>query len=558
MVESMGMEWNMPADWLAVVAQTNGHTPWFSYVIHIAYTIILSLIVLFGAHRWYIVWLYYRNRQNIKWCDRCFRELPTVTIQLPMYNELYVARRVIEAAAAIDYPREKLQIQVLDDSTDQTRQIAAQTVRQLADAGHRIEYLHRSNREGFKAGALAAGLESATGELVMIFDADFVPPARILHDMVHYFTNEKVGMVQARWDHINRTHSTLTQAQAIFLDAHFVIEHTARNTSGRFMNFNGTAGIWRRSAIDDAGGWEHDTLTEDMDLSYRAQLRGWEFVYLPHITAPAELPPEVQGFKQQQFRWTKGTVQTAGKMLPQIFKSGVPAAIKTEAFFHLVNPVAYLLMSVLILMFGPLYFWQLQHAWTGWVLPFLLGCGLIFLASGSATAFYMCSQRELGGNWKDKIKYLPLLMGIGVGVALNNSLAVLEAFFGKQSPFERTPKFGVEAHHHRNQWRKRTAEFVSRRTIMPTLELFYGIYCLSCLYLYSDQGWSFYVFCPFLLIFAYGYLYVGGLSWRAIIRSWIQEKAEPVRPEPELLGALGEWNSSPDATEIDQPALTRQ
>jgi len=314
------------------------------------YLTMLLLVALFGFHRWMLVFLYYRHKRNAPRCKSRFEELPSVTIQLPMYNEPYVAERIIASCCAINYPKDKLQIQVLDDSTDGTPKIARQTVNLFVKNGYDIVYIHRDDRHGFKAGALDNGLKTAKGQFIAIFDADFLPTPDILQNTIHYFTDENVGMVQARWDHINRQNSLLTRGQSIYLDAHFMMEHGARNRSGRFMNFNGTAGIWRKNCIISGGSWQHDTLTEDLDLSYRCQMKGWRFIFLPDVTVPAELPPEIQGFKQQQFRWTKGAVQTAKKMLPRIWRSRLPLKIKTEATFHLLNPMSYLFMSVLILL----------------------------------------------------------------------------------------------------------------------------------------------------------------------------------------------------------------
>ena len=273
-------------------------------------------------------------------------------MQLPLFNEMYVAARLLDAIALLEYPRDKLEIQVLDDSTDETQAICRAKVEELANQGLDIQYIHRTDRTGFKAGALEHGLKTARGEFVMVFDADFLPPVDFIERTVHFFTNAKVGMVQVRWDHVNRDYSRLTELQAMMLDGHFVIEHTARHRSGRFFNFNGTAGIWRREAIADAGGWSHDTLTEDMDLSYRAQLRGWEFIYLKDVVSPAELPVEMNAFKSQQFRWAKGSIQVAKKLLPTIWRSkDVPFNVKLEAFFHLTNNFAYpllLLLSILL------------------------------------------------------------------------------------------------------------------------------------------------------------------------------------------------------------------
>ena len=290
------------------------------------YVSILGIVALYGLHRYLLVYLYFKHRHDGYEPLGQFDELPRVTVQLPMYNEDMVAQRIIEATCQIDYPLDKLEIQVLDDSTDHSAQIARLTCERCAAQGYPVKYLHRENRSGYKAGALAEGMEKASGEFIAIFDADFVPPRDMLYNVLDYFTDKKVGMVQVRWDHLNRNASLLTKSQAIFLDGHFVIEHTARNRSGRFMHFNGTAGVWRRQTIDNAGGWEHDTLTEDLDLSYRAQLKGWQFVYLPQFCAPAELPPEMIGFKQQAHRWTKGSVQTAIKLLPRVLRSRQLAA----------------------------------------------------------------------------------------------------------------------------------------------------------------------------------------------------------------------------------------
>jgi cellulose synthase/poly-beta-1,6-N-acetylglucosamine synthase-like glycosyltransferase len=433
-----------------------------------------------------------------------------------MYNELYVAQRVITAAAAIDYPNDKLQIQVLDDSNDETQRIARDTVKELASRGVNIEYLHRSDRAGFKAGALEAGMASATGEYIAIFDADFVPTPDTLSQTMHYFTESDVGMVQMRWEHINRDQSLLTRAQAIFLDAHFVIEHTARNRSGRFMNFNGTAGIWRKSCIVDGGGWQHDTLTEDMDLSYRCQMKGWRFVYLPQVTSPAELPPEIHGFKQQQFRWTKGAVQTARKILPGLLRSQLPFKVKIEACFHMLNPLAYLFMSLLVLLFCPIFYLRSDMSESEYLQFLSVSFVLIFLASGSATSFYLCSQRELFGKWKDKLTLIPLLMGIGVGIAINNTIAVFEALAGKASAFERTPKFGLEKDGIPGDWIPKAASFVRRPSVIPFVEVFYALYMIWCCCLYVQAGPAWMLLCPFMMIFSFGYFYVGGLSFYAL------------------------------------------
>src|SRR5687767_15271790 len=298
------------------------------------YFFVLVILAVYGWHRYYLVYLYMKNKDRHP-LPAGVATLPVVTVQLPIYNEMYVADRLIDAVCELDYPRELLEIQVLDDSTDETRIVAERAVQRNAAKGIDITYLHRTDRTGYKAGALEAGMKVAKGEFIAIFDADFIPTEDFLRRTVPFFVDAKVAMVQARWGHINQDYSLLTKIQSILLDAHFVLEHGGRNRAGLFFNFNGTAGIWRRTAIIDAGGWQHDTLTEDLDLSYRAQSRGWKFVFLPHLVAPAEVPVEMNSFKSQQHRWAKGSIQTCRKLLPRILQSDLPLGVKTEAFFHL-------------------------------------------------------------------------------------------------------------------------------------------------------------------------------------------------------------------------------
>src|SRR5688572_14107720 len=396
-----------------------------------AYIGVLVTVAIYGFHRYVLVYLYVKHRHNGYQPKSRFDELPRVTVQLPMYNEDTVAERVIKATCLIDYPLDKLQIQVLDDSTDHSADIAKAAVDEMAAKGFPITYVHRDNREGYKAGALAAGLKQTQGEFIAIFDADFVPPKDILHNVVNYFTEDKVGMVQVRWDHLNRDASLLTKSQAIFLDGHFMIEHTARNRSGRFMHFNGTAGVWRRSTIEDGGGWQHDTLTEDLDLSYRCQLKGWQFVYLPQFSAPAELPPEMVAFKQQAHRWTKGSMQTGIKLLPRILSSHLPKSVKWEAWFHLTNTIVYPLMVLLTVLMYPTFFNVFspfkEKSWGQYIFSF----SLFVLATCSASTFFAFGQKELFGKqagWRSLL-YMPILMALGVGVSINNARAVFEAWW---------------------------------------------------------------------------------------------------------------------------------
>jgi cellulose synthase/poly-beta-1,6-N-acetylglucosamine synthase-like glycosyltransferase len=428
---------------------------------------------------------------------------PAVTIQLPIYNEMYVADRLIDSVCQIDYPRELLEIQVLDDSTDETCSVAEQAVRRNAARGVDITYIHRTDRTGYKAGALDAALKVAKGEFVAIFDADFIPTADFLTRTVPFFVDPKVAMVQARWGHINQEYSLLTKIQSILLDGHFVLEHGGRNRAGLFFNFNGTAGIWRRTAITDAGGWQHDTLTEDLDLSYRAQLRGWRFVFLPDLIAPAEVPVEMNSFKSQQHRWAKGSIQTCRKLLPRILRANVPLGVKVEAFFHLTANFNYPLMCVLSVLMAPAMVIRYNM---GWYEMLLIDVPLFFAASASVSNFYMVCQRELHADWITRAKYLPFLMSIGIGLAINNTRAVFEALFNKQSEFARTPKYRVETDS--DEWigKKYRQSFV----VQPLIELALGLYFTATVFYALANG--IYGTLPFLVLFQIGFLYTSLLS----------------------------------------------
>jgi len=475
-----------------------------------AYLAVLTLICIYGAHRYFLVLLYYAARRRVPQPRSKFAELPRVTVQLPMYNEQYVAQRIIERTCQIDYPRDRLQIQVLDDSTDDTQQIAQEMVARMRAAGHNIVYRHRTNRVGFKAGALEEATREATGDFIAIFDADFLPPPNILLETIHYFTDERVGLVQSRWEHLNRDLSLLTQAQAILLDGHFVIEHTARNRTGRFMSFNGTAGVWRKAAITDAGGWQHDTLTEDLDLSYRAQLKGWRFVFLPNLTSPAELPPEMNAFKAQQHRWTKGGAQTCLKVLPRVLRSDVSWKVKLEAFFHLTSGAVYVLVVILSLLVGPALVAKLtltkpQASWVYWF-EFLL----FIIGFGSTTAFYIVSQQQLLRGWWYGLRHVPTLMAVGIGIAFNNAIAALDGFFGQTGEFVRTPKFG-DAAQVSGDWRTRLGAFQLKQNWQAWLDLIMALYLTGCAValLFFDRWFErVSMALPFLLIFIVGYFYV--------------------------------------------------
>ncbi len=473
-------------------------------VILVLYFFVLSILAIYGWHRYYLVYLYMKNKAKAPAPLPPPDPLPRVTIQLPIFNEMYVADRLIDAVCEMEYPKELLEIQVLDDSTDETRGIAELAVRRHAAHGFDIKYLHRVDRRGFKAGALEAGLKQATGDFVSIFDADFIPPADFLKRALPYFTTDPtIGMVQARWGHINQDYSLLTKIQSILLDAHFVLEHGGRNRAGCFFNFNGTAGVWRREAIDTSGGWQHDTLTEDLDLSYRAQLAGWRFVFLPDVVCPAEVPVEMNSFKSQQHRWAKGSIQTCLKLLPRILGSKQPLAVKAEAFFHLSANFNYLLMSVLSILMFPSMWVRYNMGWTEML---LIDVPLFFAATASVCNFYMVSQRELYPDWRQRMKYLPFLMSIGIGLCVNNTKAVLEAVLGKQSEFARTPKYGIE---------RDSDEWVGKKYhqsvgVQPIIELALGLYFTGTVfYALANQ---IYGTLPFLMLFQIGFLYTGLLS----------------------------------------------
>jgi cellulose synthase/poly-beta-1,6-N-acetylglucosamine synthase-like glycosyltransferase len=472
-------------------------------VILASYFFVLVVLAVYGWHRYYLVYLYMKNKDRQPEPIARFDALPPVTIQLPIYNEMYVADRLIDAVCALDYAHELLEIQVLDDSTDETRSVAEQAVRRNAARGIDIKYRHRTDRTGFKAGALEAGLEAARGEYIAIFDADFIPPCAFLQRTIHYFTNPKVGMVQARWGHINQDYSLLTKIQSILLDGHFVLEHGSRNRGGLFFNFNGTAGIWRRTAIEDAGGWQHDTLTEDLDLSYRAQLRGWQFVFLQDLVAPAEVPVEMNAFKSQQHRWAKGSIQTCRKLLPRILQSSLPLPVKAEAFFHLSANFNYLLMCVLSVLMAPSMVIRYNM---GWYEMLLIDVPLFFAATASVANFYMVCQRELHSDWTTRLKYLPFLMSIGIGLTVNNTKAVLEALFNRQGEFARTPKYRIERSE--DEWIGK--KYRQNFTVQPMIELGLGLYFTATVFYALSNG--IYGTLPFLVLFQIGFLYTGLLS----------------------------------------------
>jgi cellulose synthase/poly-beta-1,6-N-acetylglucosamine synthase-like glycosyltransferase len=504
------------------------------------YLVILLGLAVYVFHRSHLVFLYYKHRDRRPRARGAFADLPAVTVQLPLYNEMYVVERLLDSVAAIRYPRDRFQIQVLDDSTDETQDLCRRKVVELAARFPEldIEYIHRSDRTGFKAGALDNGLRSAKGELILIFDADFLPPVDILESTVNHFVDPQVAVVQCRWEHINRDFSALTEVQALMLDGHFIMEHAGRNRAGLFFNFNGTAGMWRRAAIVDAGGWQHDTLTEDMDLSYRAQLRGWKFVYLPEIDAPAELPVEMSAFKAQQFRWAKGSIQVAKKLLPRILRSNATFAQKLEAFFHLTNNFAYPLLLLLSLLLLPNLAWRTKH---GIQEVLLIDLPLFFGTTMSIASFYILSQREIAvlratrqglGAVPDRaratmaaLSRLPLVLSLGIGLCVNQTRAVFEAMLGRETEFVRTPKHGIRLR--LESWSSK--KYRAARSLTPVIEVALAAYFLVAMFIAIRNGH--YLSTPFLALFLCGYGYVGVLSaWQGGLAQALRGLLRPRRP----------------------------
>ncbi len=493
-------------------AQTNNISFLYSFdtfdlIIISLYFGILFILSIYGFYRLKLVYTFFRYLKHAPKPKGEFSSLPKITVQLPLFNELYVVERLIATTTAIDYPIELLEIQVLDDSTDETVEIAAQVVKEYREKGFDISYIHRTNRTGFKAGALEAGLKVAKGEFIAVFDADFLPTKDCLRKMIHFFTDEKIGMVQMRWAHIDGDYSLLTKIQSIMLDGHFVVEQMARNRSGSFFNFNGTAGMWRREAIEHSGGWQHDTLTEDTDLSYRAQLMGWHFVYLLDDPVPAELPVEINAFKAQQRRWAKGLIQVAIKLLGRIIRNPkLPKRAKVELFFRLTNNIAAPLMILLALLHLPVLIVRYNQ---GFFHLLLFDVPILLFSSISVIAFYGTAQYYLHPKtWKSRLKYLPLVMGMGIGLTFSNARAVLEALLGVQSSFVRTPKYKVESN--RDSWLAQAMKYRRSKGLIPYLEVLTAIYFAFTIYYAFSRG--IYGTIPFLFIFLFGYGYAGTMS----------------------------------------------
>jgi cellulose synthase/poly-beta-1,6-N-acetylglucosamine synthase-like glycosyltransferase len=474
---------------------------WFDWALLIPYFTVLAVLSVYGLHRYDLIRTYFKHKKNTSTAPKCFEQLPPVTIQLPLYNERYVVERLIDEVVKIEYPKGLLQIQVLDDSTDDTAPFAEALVERYRALGYPIEYHHRPNRHGYKAGALQEGLAAATGEMVAVFDADFCPPPDFLTRTIHHFTDPTVGVVQTRWSYLNRDYNFLTEVEAVLLDGHFILEHGARSGAGYFFNFNGTAGILRKKMIDDAGGWQHDTLTEDSDLSYRAQLKGWRFVYMPGLDCPSELPVEMHGFQIQQSRWAKGLTQVAMKLLPAILRADISKRVKAEAVMHLTPNISYPLMIVISALMLPV---MIVRFYMGmWQMVFL-DLPLIAASFWSISLFYVVAQRELyPKNWKRTIFLLPMLMAVGVGLTIVNTRAVLEAVFGVETGFVRTPKYAIGD----RPMKLENKKYRRRSGWLPYAELTVGTYFLGMV-AFAIETYNF-LSIPFLALFVFGYYWAG-------------------------------------------------
>ncbi len=475
----------------------------------------MCVLFLFGCYGLVMIYYFHRTRNNVVSVERPLGELvaengsvyPMVTIQLPVFNEAYVVERIVKTVCEMDYPKERLEIQILDDSTDDTVEVCRELAARFAAQGYDIKHLHRTNREGFKAGALKAGLATAKGEFIAIFDADFVPKKDFLQRTIpHFFNNEKTGMVQTRWEHLNENYSFLTRVQALALDGHFVMDQQVANKAGFFIIFNGTAGVWRKSTIIDAGNWQHDTITEDRDLSYRAQLRGWKFVYLNDVTSPAELPAEINALKSQQFRWTKGAIEVAKKLVPMVWKSDISLSEKVHCSFHLTNNIVYPFITLVAMLNVPLVL--IKNTIGGFDTIFTI-MGIFTLASVSTFAFYTYAQWNIHEDWRKRILLFPVFMAGSTGLALNNTRAVFEALFNKKTEFVRTPKYGTVTA--KEEWR--TNKYKQKK-ISKTIffELGFALYYLVgiavSIYFLEIS------ILPFQMMFLMGFATIGLLSAR--------------------------------------------
>jgi len=475
------------------------------WIIAAIYLIAAVWLAIYSGNSLWLAYRYWVTRRK-RPIARPLRSFPAVTVQLPIFNEIHVVERLLNAVVALDYPRDRLQIQVLDDSTDETSALLQTLVAAYRSQGVDIDLIHRERRTGYKAGALAHGLATAKGELVAVFDADFVPPPDWLKQTVaHLVADPSLGFVQTRWGHINASYSILTMAQAMILDAHFGIEHPARQRSGYFMNFNGTAGVWRRACIDQVGSWQADTLTEDLDLSYRAQLAGWRSLYLPNVVAPAEVPPQLEAFKNQQFRWAKGSAQCLRRLAGPIWRSPLPFITRLQGLIHLSMYFTHPLMLVVLILSLPLVWWGWPTRLPLAYLSFAsLGPPIIFLAS--QYVLYARSSGQMA--WWRRLVYLPLVFLLGTGIAPNNARAIIEGLLDRASEFKRTPKYRVERA--QDGWAdKRYALGWSPGSLIDLCFSLYALLVVAAAW-YRHDLWAL----PFLGMYAAGFSLVCLITWR--------------------------------------------
>ena len=492
---------------MAAVSFSKGFTKYMSVLLENivlpVYFFALFVLFIFGANGYVMVYYYRKNRPSKHEKRPRLRRFPKVTVQLPIYNEYYVVERLIKAACALKYPKAHLEIQVLDDSTDETVEVSRRWVQHFRELGFDIVLLARSERRGYKGGALREGLAIAKGEFIAIFDADFVPPKDFLRKTLPYFRNKQVGMVQTRWGHLNNDFSLLTRSQAIGLDGHFVVEQEARNRAGFFINFNGTAGVWRKACIEDSGNWQDDTLTEDLDLSYRAQLRGWKFKYVQDMVCRSEIPADIAGVKSQQFRWTKGAIETAKKILPEVWRSQLSLGVKLQSTIHLTNNLVFPFILIVALLSLPLIL--IKNGGRDHGLYFAVSSVFVIAFFGSFW-MYLTSQKEVYPDWRKRLLYFPIFMAGNMGLSLSNTRAILLGLFNKRSEFLRTPKYRIESG---------DDHFVGKRYYRRALfagawEALLAAYCLITIgvVIYYAE----YAALPFQLLFCFGYGFIATLS----------------------------------------------
>ncbi|MDD5361982.1 MAG: glycosyltransferase family 2 protein [Ignavibacteria bacterium] len=488
-------------------------------IILITYIVSLSILFFFASHGFNMIFLYFKTynkrTEDLNPEDFELKEYPVVTIQLPLYNEKYVICRLIDATLRMDYPKDKLEVQILDDSTDDTEDIIKEHIQQYLKDGYDIVHIHRTNRQGYKAGALKEGLKTAKGEFVAIFDADFIPRKNFLRRTIPYFIkDEKVGLVQTRWEHINRNYNVMTKTQAIALDGHFVIEQAVRNRAGYFIQFNGTGGVWRKSCIFDAGNWQADTLTEDLDLSYRAQMKGWQIRYIVNFTSPAELPVDINALRSQQFRWTKGSIETAKKIYPRVLKSKLPMNEKFQSFIRLWSNMAYPFIMLAAILNLPVTLIKE----TGEYDPVFKFMSIFIFAFVASFMFYLYSQKDVYPDWQKRIIYFPVFMTGSMGLAVNNTKAVWEGLINKKSEFVRTPKYKVVHHKdtvHDKKYHTKKVPFIAYFEAVLSLYCWVGV----AISVYYAQIASI----PFQVMFAAGFGIISYLSFQQV---YLHNKAQ--------------------------------